>query len=119
VSVYTHKILTKLVSFRHLKIGRWSRAREREKLKLKSFINHHLTSIKDKIYLKQDLNRQQICRQLAETALLKLGVIGDDPAACSATKHDLDDRESIPADQGAAVVPADVTVHEEIRPETH
>jgi hypothetical protein len=39
----------KLVNFRHLKIGRRSRAREREEIE--TFINHQLTSIKDKIYL--------------------------------------------------------------------
>ncbi len=38
---------------------------------------------------------------------------------CGATETDLDDRETVPAAQGAAVVPADVTVHEEIRPKTH
>jgi hypothetical protein len=56
---------------------------------------------------------------LAETALLELiWVTGDSLAACSATKHDLDDRESVP-DQGGAVVPDVKTAHEEIRPETH
>ncbi len=44
---------------------------------------------------------------------------GDDLAACSATKHDLDDREPIPGDQGGAVVPDDVTAHKVERPETH
>jgi hypothetical protein len=42
--------------------------------------------------------------KLAETALLK---------------HDSDDLETLLADQGGAVVPDDVTVLEEIRPETH
>ncbi len=37
----------------------------------------------------------------------------------SASEHDLDDRESMPGDQGGAVVPDDVTAHKEIRPETH
>jgi hypothetical protein len=36
-----------------------------------------------------------------------------------ATEHDPGDREAVPGDQGAAVIPDDVTVHEEIRPETH
>ena len=35
-----------------------------------------------------------------------------------ATEHDLDDRETVP-DQGGSVIPDGVTVHEEIRPETH
>ena len=38
---------------------------------------------------------------------------GDDLAACSATKHDLDDRESI-SDQGGSVIPDDETAHKEI-----
>ncbi len=55
-----------------------------------------------------------------QTALLNTRVTGDGLAACSATKHDSGDREAVPADQGAAVVPADgVATHEEIRPETH
>ena len=43
---------------------------------------------------------------------------GDGLAACSATKHDLDDRESIP-DQGGSVIPDDETAHKVVRPETH
>ncbi len=58
--------------------------------------------------------------KLAETALLRLSrVIGDDPAACSATKHDLGDRKAMSGHQGGAVVPDVVTSHEEIRPVTH
>ncbi len=38
---------------------------------------------------------------------------------CGATEHDSGDRETVPADQGGAVVPDDVTVHEVVRPETH
>jgi len=45
-------------------------------------------------------------------------VTGDGLAACSATKHDLDDRESIP-DQGGSVIPDDETAHKVERPETH
>jgi hypothetical protein len=45
-------------------------------------------------------------------------VTGDGLAACGATKNDPGDRETIP-DQGGAVVPDNVTTHEEIRPETH
>ena len=44
---------------------------------------------------------------------------GDGLAACSATKHDPDDRETIRVDQGGSVIPDDETRHEEIRPETH
>jgi hypothetical protein len=40
VLVYTLKILTKLVNFRRLKIGRRSRAREREESKYLSTTNH-------------------------------------------------------------------------------
>ncbi len=36
-----------------------------------------------------------------------------------ATERNSGDRETVPWDQGGAVVPDDVTVHEEIRPETH
>ena len=36
-----------------------------------------------------------------------------------ATERDSGDRETVPGDQGEAVVPDDVTVHEKIRPETH
>ena len=47
-------------------------------------------------------------------------MIGDDPAACSATKHDSSDRHAVPRHQGGAVVPAnDEASYEEIRPETH
>jgi hypothetical protein len=46
VLVYTLKILTKLVNFRHLKIGRRSRAREREENRI-----YQPPTIKDKIYL--------------------------------------------------------------------
>ncbi len=99
----------KLVNFRRLKIGRRSRAREREEIEI--FINHHQL-IKIKFTLDKIWN-------LPKRRYWNCSVTGDGLAACSATKHDLDDRESIPADQGAAVAPADVTVHEEIRPETH
>ncbi len=44
---------------------------------------------------------------------------GDGLAACSATKHDLDDRESISGDQGGPVIPDDETAHKVVRPETH
>jgi hypothetical protein len=74
----------KLVNFRHLKIGRRSRVRERKR---------SLTSIKDKIYL---LKRSE----LAETASQKTVQVNPD------------DRETILADQGGAVFPGDVTVHE-------
>ena len=40
---------------------------------------------------------------------------GDGLAACSATKHDLDDRESI-SDQGWSVIPDDETAHKIERP---
>ena len=57
---------------------------------------------------------------LAETALLELiWVTGDDLAACSATKHDLGDRQTVLAHQGGAVVPDSVAAHEVIRPGTH
>jgi hypothetical protein len=46
-------------------------------------------------------------------------VTGDGLAACSATKNDPGDRETIRVDQGGAVVPDNETMHEEIRPETH
>jgi hypothetical protein len=90
----------KLVNFRRLKIGRRSRARERE-VKLKSFINHQLTSIKDKIYL---LEKTWPNRRYKNCS----GWSRDDP----------DDREMILTDQGGAVVPDNVTVHK-LRPETH
>ena len=73
--------------------------------------------LKIKFYLKQDLNRQQFCRQLAETALL-----GDRETIwpCGATERDLGDRETVPGHQGAAVVPdSGVATHEIERPETH
>jgi hypothetical protein len=38
---------------------------------------------------------------------------------CGATETDLDDRETVPADQVGAVVPDGVSVHEIERPETH
>ncbi len=41
-------------------------------------------------------------------------------AACSATEHNPGDRKAIPADEGAAEVPADsVATHKIERPETH
>ena len=49
------------LNFRRLKIGRRSRARERKKLKLKSFINHQL--IKDKIYLLEKIWTEQVDRE--------------------------------------------------------
>ena len=56
----------------------------------------------------------------AETALLNTRVTGDDLAACSATKHDLGDRQTVLAHQGGAVVPdSGVATHEIERPETH
>ncbi len=74
----------KLVNFRHLKsaVGH-------------EYVNEKrsLTSIKDKIYL---LKRSE----LAETASQKLFRLNPD------------DRETILADQGGAVFPGDVTVHE-------
>ncbi len=77
--------------------------------KIEIFINHQLIKI---IYLRQDL-------KLAEAALLnEIWVTGDGLAACSATKHDLDDRETI-SDQGGSVVPDGMTAHEIERPETH
>jgi hypothetical protein len=83
--------------------------------KIEIVINHHLNfCLKIKFTFRKDL-------KLAETALLKLSrLIGDDPAACSATKHDLGDRQTVLAHQGGAVVPGDdETSHEEIRPGTH
>ncbi len=48
------------------------------------------------------------------------GWSGDDPAASSASEHNPGDRNAIPADEGAAEVPADsVATHEIERPETH
>ena len=35
------------------------------------------------------------------------------------SRDDPDDRETVPTDQGGAGVPDNVTVHKEIRPETH
>ncbi len=89
----------KLVNFRRLKIGRRSRAREREEIE--TFINHQLTSIKDKIYL---LEKTWPNRRFKNCS----GRSRDDP----------DDRETVPTDQGGAGVPDDVTVHK-LRPETH
>ena len=58
--------------FRHLKIGRRSRAREREKLKLKSFINHQL--IKDKIYLfRKDLTGRNGAKKLFRVTARRSG----------------------------------------------
>jgi hypothetical protein len=91
VLVYTLKILTKLVNFRHLKIGRRSRAREREENRI-----YQPPTIKDKIYL---LKRSE----LAETAL---------PTESGWPWDDL-------ADQGGAVVPDNGVATHEIRPETH
>ncbi len=76
--------------------------------KIEIVINHQLIKI---IYLNQDLNRQQFCRQLAETALL-----GDRRRS---NKHDPGDRETVLAHQGGAVVPDSVATHEIERPETH
>ncbi len=105
----------KLVNFRRLKSAVGHEHVNVKKIDL--FINHQLIKIKftlDKIW-----KRQQICWQLAETALLNTRVTGDDLAACSATKNDPGDRETTP-DQGGAVVPDnDVTRHEIERPETH
>ena len=68
-------------------------------------MNENEASIKDKIYLKQDL-------KLAETALL-----GDRQRS---DKHDPGDRETVLTHQGGAVVPGDdETSHEEVRPGTH
>jgi hypothetical protein len=90
-------------------------------MKIDIFINYQL-QIKDKIYLKLDRKLATIVAvdKLAETALLELiWVTGDGLTACSATKNDFGDRETIP-DQGRAVVPADgVATHEIERPETH
>jgi hypothetical protein len=74
--------------------------------KIEIVINHQLKII----YLNQDLNRQQNCRQLAETALL-----GDRRRS---DKHDPGDRYAVLAHQGA-VPPDSVTTHEIERPETH
>jgi hypothetical protein len=78
--------------------------------------------LKIKFTFRKDLNKQQLLLlTTGRTALLRLSrVIGDDPAACSATKHDLGDRQTVLAHQGGAVVPGDdETSHEEIRPGTH
>jgi hypothetical protein len=108
VSVYTVKILMKLVNFRRLKIGRRSRLLERK----------NEASIKDKIYLKQDLKLATIVAvDNDRTALL-----GDRETIwpCGATEADLGDRETVPGNQGAAVVPdSGVATHEIERPETH
>ena len=84
----------KLVYFRRLKIGRRSRAREREE---ENWHSYQSPTNKDKFL---PLERPE----LAETALLKLSrVIGDDLA-----------------DQGGAVVPDNgVATHEILRPGTH
>ena len=88
----------KLVNFRRLKIGRRSRLRERKR-------NHHLTSIKDKI----------LPLEKTWTGNKSVAV---DTGRNGATERDSGDRETVPGDQGEAVVPDDVTVHEKIRPET-
>jgi hypothetical protein len=75
--------------------------------KIEIVINHQLKII----YRNQDLNRQQNCRQLAETALL-----GDRRRS---DKHDPGDRDAVLAHQGGAVVPDKMTAHEIERPETH
>ncbi len=101
MSVYTLKILMKLANFRRLKSAVGHEHVNVKKLKL---INNHLTLIKDKIYLKQDLN------------WLKTALLGDRRRS---DKNDLDDRETVRADQGGSVVPDDETAHKVVRPETH
>jgi hypothetical protein len=76
MSVYTPKILMKLVNFRRLKIGRRSRPRDQTKFKLKLFINHQL--IKIKFTLNKIGNWQQ--------------AVAVDNGRNGATEHNLDDR---------------------------